>query len=311
MPQWAGSSWYFLRYVDNKNNDELVSKEKAEKYLPVDMYIGGVEHAVLHLLYSRFYTKFLHDIGVVDFDEPFTKLFNQGMINGKNGIKMSKSKGNVVSPDDLVRDYGCDALRLYELFVGPPELDAEWDDRGIDGVARFLNRFWNLVMDNKDKDVKETKEMVKLRHKLVYDIEQRFSQFSLNTVISGFMEYNNKMIDLAKKEGGIDKETLRTFTILLSPFAPHIGEELVEQLGGTDSVFHAQWPECDEEAMKDDEIEIAVQINGKTRGLVSIPADASKEAALEAGKAAVADKLTGTIVKEIYVPGKIINIVQK
>ena len=224
---------------------------------------------------------------------------------------MSKSKGNVVSPDDLVRDYGCDALRLYELFVGPPELDAEWDDRGIDGVARFLNRFWNLVMDNKDKDVKETKEMVKLRHKLVYDIEQRFSQFSLNTVISGFMEYNNKMIDLAKKEGGIDKETLRTFTILLSPFAPHIGEELWEQLGGTDSVFHAQWPECDEEAMKDDEIEIAVQINGKTRGLVSIPADASKEAALEAGKAAVADKLTGTIVKEIYVPGKIINIVQK
>ena len=233
------------------------------------------------------------------------------MITGKNGIKMSKSKGNVVSPDDLVRDYGCDSLRLYELFVGPPELDAEWDDRGIDGVARFLNRFWNLVMDNKDKDVKETKEMVKLRHKLVYDIEQRFSQFSLNTVISGFMEYNNKMIDLAKKEGGIDKETLRTFTILLSPFAPHIGEELWEQLGGTDSVFHAQWPECDEEAMKDDEIEIAVQINGKTRGLVSIPADASKEAALEAGKAAVADKLTGTIVKEIYVPGKIINIVQK
>ena len=141
MPQWAGSSWYFLRYVDNKNDKELVSKEKADKYLPVDMYIGGVEHAVLHLLYSRFYTKFLHDIGVVDFDEPFTKLFNQGMITGKNGIKMSKSKGNVVSPDDLVRDYGCDSLRMYELFVGPPELDSEWDERGIDGVNRFLNRF--------------------------------------------------------------------------------------------------------------------------------------------------------------------------
>ena len=311
MPQWAGSSWYFLRYVDNKNDKELVSKEKAHKYLPVDMYIGGVEHAVLHLLYSRFYTKFLYDIGVVDFDEPFTKLFNQGMINGKNGIKMSKSKGNVVSPDDLVRDYGCDALRLYELFVGPPELDAEWDDRGIEGVARFLNRYWNLVMDNKDKDVKETKEMVKLRHKLVFDIEQRFSQFSLNTVVSGFMEYNNKLIELAKKEGGIDKETLRTFTVLLSPFAPHIAEELWQQLGGTDSVFHSQWPECDEEAMKDDEIEIAVQINGKTRGVVSIPADLDKAAALEAGKAVIADKLTGNIVKEIYVPGKIINIVMK
>ena len=168
MPQWAGSSWYFLRYVDSHNKEELVSREKADKYLPVDMYIGGVEHAVLHLLYSRFYTKFLCDIGAIDFDEPFKKLFNQGMITGKNGIKMSKSKGNVVSPDDLVRDYGCDSLRLYELFVGPPELDAEWDDRGIEGVSRFLNRFWNLVMDNKDKDVKASKEMIKLRHKLVY-----------------------------------------------------------------------------------------------------------------------------------------------
>ena len=311
MPQWAGSSWYFLRYVDSHNKEELVSREKADKYLPVDMYIGGVEHAVLHLLYSRFYTKFLCDIGAIDFDEPFKKLFNQGMITGKNGIKMSKSKGNVVSPDDLVRDYGCDSLRLYELFVGPPELDAEWDDRGIEGVSRFLNRFWNLVMDNKDKDVKASKEMIKLRHKLVYDIEYRFNQFSLNTVISGFMEYNNKLIELARKEGGIDKDTLRTFVILLAPFAPHIGEELWQQLGGTDSVFHAQWPECDEEAMKDDEIEVAVQINGKTRAVISISADSSKEDAIAAGREAVKEKLTGNVVKEIYVPGKIINIVCK
>ena len=311
MPQWAGSSWYFLRYVDSHNREELVSREKADKYLPVDMYIGGVEHAVLHLLYSRFYTKFLCDIGAIDFDEPFKKLFNQGMITGKNGIKMSKSKGNVVSPDDLVRDYGCDSLRLYELFVGPPELDAEWDDRGIEGVSRFLNRFWNLVMDNKDKDVKASKEMIKLRHKLVYDIEYRFNQFSLNTVISGFMEYNNKLIELARKEGGIDKETLKTFVILLAPFAPHIGEELWQQLGGTDSVFHAQWPECDEEAMKDDEIEVAVQINGKTRAVISISADSSKEDAIAAGREAVKEKMTGNVVKEIYVPGKIINIVCK
>lgn len=311
MPQWAGSSWYFLRYVDSHNKEELVSREKADKYLPVDMYIGGVEHAVLHLLYSRFYTKFLCDIGAIDFDEPFKKLFNQGMITGKNGIKMSKSKGNVVSPDDLVRDYGCDSLRLYELFVGPPELDAEWDDRGIEGVSRFLNRFWNLVMDNKDKDVKASKEMIKLRHKLVYDIEYRFNQFSLNTVISGFMEYNNKLIELARKEGRIDKETLKTFVILLAPFAPHIGEELWQQLGGTDSVFHAQWPECDEEAMKDDEIEVAVQINGKTRAVISISADSSKEDAIAAGREAVKEKMTGNVVKEIYVPGKIINIVCK
>ncbi|MFR3070525.1 MAG: leucine--tRNA ligase [Enterocloster sp.] len=309
MPQWAGSSWYFLRYVDSHNKEALVSREKADKYLPVDMYIGGVEHAVLHLLYSRFYTKFLCDIGVVDFDEPFKKLFNQGMITGKNGIKMSKSKGNVVSPDDLVRDYGCDSLRLYELFVGPPELDAEWDDRGIEGVSRFLNRFWNLVMDSKDKELEPTREMVKLRHKLVYDIEQRFNQFNLNTVISGFMEYNNKLIDLAKKEGGIDKETLRTFVILLAPFAPHIGEELWEQLGGTDSVFHSQWPECDEDAMKDDEIEVAVQVNGKTRAVITVPADISKDDVIAQGKEAVKDKMTGNVVKEIYVPGKIVNIV--
>ncbi len=279
--------------------------------LPVDMYIGGVEHAVLHLLYSRFYTKFLYDIGAVDFDEPFKKLFNQGMITGKNGIKMSKSKGNVVSPDDLVRDYGCDSLRMYELFVGPPELDAEWDDRGIDGVYRFLNRVWNLVMDSKDADVKATKEMIKIRNKMVYDITTRLESFSLNTVISGFMEYNNKLIDIAKKEGGIDKETLSTFAVLLAPFAPHMAEELWQQLGHEGTVFNAGWPTYDEDAMKDDEIEVAVQINGKTRAVVTVPADVSKEDAIKAGKEAVADKLTGTIVKEIYVPGRIINIVQK
>ncbi|MBR5583533.1 MAG: leucine--tRNA ligase [Lachnospiraceae bacterium] len=311
MPQWAGSSWYFLRYVDSKNPDALVSKEAAEKYLPVDMYIGGVEHAVLHLLYSRFYTKFLYDIGVVNFEEPFTKLFNQGMITGKNGIKMSKSKGNVVSPDDLVRDYGCDSLRLYELFVGPPELDAEWDDRGIDGVYRFLNRFWNLVMDNKDKDTAETKESVKLRHKMIYEISQRFQNFSLNTVVSGFMEYNNKMIEMAKKEGGIDKATLEAAVAMLAPFAPHISEELWEALGHDTSVFAQGWPEYDAEKMKDDEVEIAVQINGKTKAVLSIPADMSKEDAIAAGKELIASKIEGTIVKEIYVPKRIVNIVVK
>ena len=310
MPQWAGSSWYFLRYVDNKNEKELVSREKADKYLPVDMYIGGVEHAVLHLLYSRFYTKFLCDIGVIDFDEPFHKLFNQGMITGKNGIKMSKSKGNVISPDDLVRDYGCDSLRLYELFVGPPELDSEWDDRGIDGVYRFITRFWKLVLDNKDADVKETKELVKVRNKLVYDITTRLESFSLNTVISGFMEYNNKLIDMAKK-GGVDKKTLETFVVLMAPFAPHISEELWSQLDHADSVFHETWPTYDENAMKDDEKELAVQINGKTKCVVTLPADVSKEDAIAAGKAALGDKLTGNVIKEIYVPGRIINIVAK
>ena len=312
MPQWAGSSWYFLRYIDNKNDKELVSREKADKYLPVDMYIGGVEHAVLHLLYSRFYTKFLHDIGVVDFDEPFRKLFNQGMITGKNGIKMSKSKGNVVSPDDLVRDYGCDSLRLYEMFVGPPELDSEWDERGIDGVYRFITRFWKLAVDSIEANVEPTKEMIKLRHQMVHTITRRLEDFSLNTVVSGFMEFNNKFIELAKKEGGIDKETIQTFVTLLAPFAPHIGEELWERLGNTGSVFeNNKWPEADEELMKDDEIQVPVQINGKTKVVISVPADISKDDAIAQGKEALGDKLTGNIIKEIYVPGRIINIVAK
>ena len=311
MPQWAGSSWYFLRYVDPHNDNELVSKEKADKYLPVDMYIGGVEHAVLHLLYSRFYTKFLYDIGVIDFDEPFHKLFNQGMITGKNGIKMSKSKGNVISPDDLVRDYGCDSLRMYELFVGPPELDAEWADRGIEGVYRFLSRFWNLVMDNKDKNIKASKEMIKARHKMIHMITTRLEGFSLNTVISGFMECNNNLIAIAKKEGGMDKETLEAAVLLLAPFAPHMGEELWEELGHTDSVFHHEWPAHDEEAMKDDEVEIPVQVNGKTKAVISIPVDISKEDAIAKAKEVLGDKLSGNIIKEIYVPKKIVNIVAK
>ena len=313
MPQWAGSSWYFLRYVDPHNDKELVSTQKADKYLPVDMYIGGVEHAVLHLLYSRFWTKFLYDIGVVDFDEPFTKLFNQGMITGKNGIKMSKSKGNVISPDDLVENYGCDSLRMYELFVGPPELDAEWDDRGIDGVFRFLSRFYNLVMDNKDKkDFKPSREMVRCHHKMVSTISQRFSNFSLNTVVSGFMEFTNNLLALSRAESGVDHETLEDAVKMIAPFAPHIGEELWRELGHDSSVFHAPWPTFEEEARKDDEIEIPVQMMGKTRAVVRVPADVSKEDALAAGREALGSRLEGKkIIKEIYVPGKIINFVAK
>ena len=308
MPQWAGSSWYFLRYVDNHNDKELVSREKADKYLPVDMYIGGVEHAVLHLLYSRFYTKFLCDIGVIDFDEPFHKLFNQGMITGKNGIKMSKSKGNVISPDDLVRDYGCDSLRMYELFVGPPDQDSEWDDRGIDGVRRFLSRFWTMVLENKDKNVEETKQLRHLRSSMVYDITQRLNAFNLNTVVSGFMEYNNKMVDLTRK-GGIDRKTLETAVILISPFAPHIAEELWRELGHDASVFSNSWPVYDEEDLKVDEIEIPLQVNGKTRAVMSISRDEAKDQVLARAKETLGDKITGPIVKEIYVPGKIVNIV--
>ena len=200
---------------------------------------------------------------------------------------------------------------MYELFVGPPELDAEWDDRGIDGVNRFLKRLWNLLQDSKDGDIKATKEMIKLRHKMVYDITSRLESFSLNTVISGFMEYNNKFIEVAKKEGGIDKETLETIAVLVSPFAPHFAEEMWEQLGHNETVFKAGWPTYDENEMKDDEIEIPVQINGKTKAVISISAEATKDEAIAAGKEAVADKLTGNVIKEIYVPKKIVNIVMK
>ncbi len=316
MPQWAGSSWYFLRYVDPHNAEELVSKEKADKYLPVDMYIGGVEHAVLHLLYSRFYTKFLYDIGVIDFDEPFTKLFNQGMICGRDRetgkpTKMSKSLGNIVSPDDIVENYGCDTLRMYELFVGPPELDSIWDDAGIDGVYRFLSKFYSLIMNSKDSGITPSKEMIRARHKMIATITERLENFSLNTVISGFMESTNALSALAKKEGGLDQETLEAAVLLIAPFAPHIGEELWRELGHSESVFHHAWPEFDESAMQEEEIKVPVQVNGKTRAVISIAADSTAEQAIAAAKEAVADKLTGNVIKEIYVPKKIVNLVVK
>jgi len=308
MPQWAGSSWYFLRYPDNKNDKEIISREKADKYLPVDMYVGGVEHAVLHLLYARFYTKFLKDIGVVGFDEPFIRLFNQGMIV-KEGAKMSKSKGNVVSPDELVSEYGCDSLRMYELFVGPPDMDAEWDDSGIDGVFRFITKLYRLCSENAGKGNELTKDMNRLRNKLIYDISQRLESFSLNTVISGFMEYTNKINDLAAKQGGVDDETLKTISVLIAPFAPHIAEEMWEMTGGEESVFKESWPAADEAAMEEDSIEMVIQINGKVRGKMSVPTAAAKDEVIALAKETLGDKLPGEINKEIYVPGKLINIV--
>jgi leucyl-tRNA synthetase len=307
MPQWAGSSWYFLRYADPKNNDALASKEALERWLPVDYYVGGVEHAVLHLLYARFYTKFLYDIGVVGFTEPFKKLFNQGMIN-RDGKKMAKShpKG-CVSPDDMLSRYGCDSLRMYELFIGPPEQDSEWDDSGIEGVYRYLNKLFKLAVESLASPVKPTPRHNRLRHQLIYDITSRLENLSLNTVISGFMEHTNTLSKI-----GMDKETLQTMAVLLAPFAPHMAEELWERLGNKKSVFTQSWPVYDPQQMKADTIEIALQVNGKLRDSMTVAADAAKDDVLAQAQQVLAERLAGMeIIKSIYVPGRIVNLVAK
>ena len=311
MPQWAGSSWYFLRYTDVHNDKELASMDALKKWAPVDLYVGGIEHAVLHLLYARFYTKFLYDIGAVPFDEPFTKLFNQGMIT-KNGSKMSKSLGNVVSPDELVEKYGCDSLRMYELFVGPPELDCDWDDSGIDGVFRFLNRVWKMVYANKASDKAPSKDEEYIVNKMIADVTKRVESLAMNTIVSTFMESTNKLMDVTKKEGGLSKSTLETLTVMLAPFAPHIAEEMWHELGHENTVFEAGWPEADESKLVQDSVEIALQIGGKLRGKMQVAINVSKEEAIAQAKEALASRLEGkTVVKEIYVPGKIINLIVK
>jgi len=311
MPQWAGSSWYFLRYVDNHNDKELASKEALKKWMPVDLYVGGIEHAVLHLLYARFYTKFLYDIGAVEFNEPFTRLFNQGMIT-KNGAKMSKSVGNVVSPDELVENYGCDSLRMYELFVGPPELDSDWDDSGIDGVFRYLNKVWKLVANYKDKTGEATGDMEFVKNKLIHEISNRLEALTMNTVVSGFMEYTNRIIEIGKKEDFVDKETLETLIVLLAPFTPHLAEELWHEMGHTTSVFEETWPVCDESKLVTDTVEIPLQINGKFKENLTIGNGEGKDSVLVKARAVLSGRLDGkTIVKEIFVPGRIVNFVIK
>lgn len=305
MPQWAGSCWYFLRYIDPDNNEALADPQKIKDWAPVDLYVGGVEHAVLHLLYSRFYVMFLKDIGVVDFEEPFTRLFNQGMVT-KDGVKMSKSKGNVVNPDELVEVYGADSLRIYELFIGPPEVDAEWMDNGIEGVYRFIQRVWALVERSIDQMPESTIESEKLRHRLIATITERIESFKLNTAVSAFMSYLN---DAGK---ALDRSSLETLIILLAPMAPHLAEELWVKIGNESSVFTASWPQADPEMLVVDQVTIAVQVNGKTRTTIEVAVDATQEQAWEMAaditsvKNATENK---KIVKTIYVPGRILNVV--
>jgi leucyl-tRNA synthetase len=313
MPQWAGSSWYFLRYASPHAKDALIT-ESGKQWLPVDMYVGGIEHAVLHLLYSRFFTMFLHDIGVVGFEEPFTRLFNQGMITyvGKSGKaeKMSKSKGNVVNPDDLVRDFGCDSLRMYELFVGPPELDAEWSDNGIEGVYRFLKRAWHwVIMHNGQWSPVPSREMLTQRHLLIKNVTERLEHFRMNTIVSSFMEFVNEVTSMREAP---DLETVETFLTAIAPFAPHFAEELWQLTGHHASIFAQRWPKWDEAYTTSDTVAVPVQINGKTRGMITVKMDSPEPAVIETAihDPTITRYLDGKrILKQVYVKNRILNLV--
>lgn len=312
MPQWAGSCWYFLRYIDPHNPKALADPEKLKEWLPVDIYIGGAEHAVLHLLYARFWHKFLYDIGVVPTKEPFQKLYNQGMILGENNEKMSKSRGNVVNPDEIVESHGADTLRLYEMFMGPLDASISWSTTGLDGARRFLDRVWRLFVDENGQLSSKIKEegnaLEKVYHQTVKKVTEDYEQLHFNTAISQLMVFVNE----AYKADYLPKPFAEGFVKLLSPITPHIAEELWEKLGHSDTIAYEPWPTYDESKLVDDEVEIVIQINGKVRAKRTIAKDASKE---EMEKFVLADEkiqeqLSGkTIRKVITVPGKLVNIV--
>ena len=306
MPQWAGSSWYFLRYTDPHNNDALASKEAMKYWLPVDWYNGGMEHTTLHLLYSRFWHRFLYDQGVVPCPEPYQKRTSHGMILGENGEKMSKSRGNVINPDDIVNEFGADTLRTYEMFIGAFELAASWSNEGVKGCRRFLERVWKL-QDMLTDEEGFSKDMETKMHQTMKKVSSDFETLKYNTAIAAMMALLNDFY----KKGSITKGELKTFLILLNPVAPHITEEMWADCGFGGRLYQQAWPEYDEAKTVENTVEIAVQINGKTKGTVSITRDCDKDTAIAAGKEVIKDKLTGNIIKEIYVPGRIINIVMK
>ncbi len=306
MPQWAGSSWYFLRYTDPQNKQALASKEALSYWLPVDWYNGGMEHTTLHLLYSRFWHRFLYDQKIVPTPEPYQKRTSHGMILGENGEKMSKSRGNVVNPDEIVEEYGADTLRTYEMFIGAFELSAAWSENGVKGCRRFLERVWKLQDLLVDGDAYSSAFETKM-HQTIKKVSNDYESLKYNTAIAAMMALLN---DFAKA-GSINRAEYRTFLLLLNPVAPHITEELWSLCGYQGRVYAQQWPEYEEAKTVEDTVEIAVQINGKTRAVITLAKHAAKEEAIAAGKEAVKEKLTGTMIKEIYVPGRIINIVQK
>ena len=306
MPQWAGSSWYFLRYCDPTNENELASKEALNYWMPVDWYNGGMEHTTLHLLYSRFWHKFLYDQNVVTCEEPYQKRTSHGMILGENGEKMSKSRGNVVNPDDIVREYGADTLRTYEMFIGAFELAASWSEDGVKGCRRFLDRVWKL-QDLMTDEEGYSKDLETKMHQTIKKVSNDFESLKYNTGIAAMMALINEFY----KKNAITKGELKTLITLLNPVAPHITEEMWEAIGCEGRVYQQTWPEYDEAKTVEATVEIAVQINGKIKATIAVDKDADKDSVIAKAKEAIADKLTGNIVKEIYVPGRIVNIVMK
>ena len=308
MPQWAGSSWYFLRYMDPHNDKELASKEALEYWSPVDWYNGGMEHTTLHLLYSRFWHKFLYDIGVVPTKEPYAKRTSHGMILGEGNVKMSKSLGNVVNPDEIVQTYGADTMRLYEMFMGDFEKAAPWSPNSIKGCKRFLDRTFNLQEKVVDGGIRP--EFESMIHKTIKKVTEDIETLKFNTAIAQLMTWLNDV----EKCGSISKEEYKIYLMLLDPFAPHICEEIWENMEFGDMIVNQQWPKYDEAKCVDETVEIAVQITGKVRARINIPADSTQEQAIAAAKAdpTIAGLLEGkNIVKEIYVPGRLVNIVAK
>ena len=307
MPQWAGSSWYFLRYTDPHNDKALASPEALKYWLPVDWYNGGMEHTTLHLLYSRFWHKFLYDQGVVPTKEPYQKRTSHGMILGENGEKMSKSRGNVVNPDDIVNVYGADTLRTYEMFIGTFDAAAAWSEDGVKGCRRFLERVWKLKDMVTDEEGYSADLETKM-HQTIKKVSNDFETLKYNTAIAAMMALINDFY----KKGSVTRDEFKTLLVLLNPVAPHITEELWAEKNYGGYLFQTSWPEFDEAKTVEDVQEIGVQVNGKVRATVKIAIDAAKEDALAAGREAIADKLAGKqIVKEIYVPGRILNFVVK
>lgn len=306
MPQWAGSSWYFLRYTDPNNDEALASPEALKYWMPVDWYNGGMEHTTLHLLYSRFWHKFLYDEGVVPCPEPYQKRTSHGMILGENGEKMSKSRGNVVNPDDIVNEYGADTLRTYEMFIGAFDLAASWSEDGVKGCRRFLDRVWKL-QDIMTDEEGYSKDLETKMHQTIKKVSNDFENLKYNTAIATMMALLNDFY----KKGSITKGELKTLIILLNPVAPHITEEMWQVIGCEGRVYQQTWPEYDEAKTVESSVEIAVQINGKVKATLGIQKDDPKDEVIAKAKEKIADKLTGNIVKEIYVPGRLVNIVMK